>query len=572
MTEKPRILVVDASQSGADGLLERWRELCEIVRVESQAQLLPFLQTRQFNAIFWPVRDAAAVGQLESTLQARQVLEGLPSGVAVVRSDLKVVWANRAFGRCCGTDPVGKPYYEALGSPQILGPDYCPFHTALNGKVAITRLHCKGDRYLELQIAPLYGADQGIGQLITLARDVTQDVLHRQKLEALHMAGNELAGLSADQLAEMSMEERVELLKMNILRLTHDLLKYDIIEIRLLDPKTRKLESLIQEGMTPSASGRELYSQAEGNGITGYVAATGKSYLCPDTSIDPLYLEGSVGAHSSLTVPLMYQDEIIGTFNVESPKPNAFGEDELKFTEMFSREIAAALHTLQLLTVEKRTAASQSVEAISREVALPVDEILAAATSVLERYIGHDAEMAAKLKVILSSARAIKQSIQKVGEDLAVPAASCKPGESPPQSLKGLRLLVVDNDERVRRSAHGILGRLGCIVETARDGQEAMTMARLSAYDVILADIRLPDLTGYEVYRKLREAQPDAKVVLMTAYGYDPAHSIVKARQEGLQHVLFKPFRVDQLLDALNSCTKTASGKTQFAGSSPTST
>ena len=37
----------------------------------------------------------------------------------------------------------------------------------------------------------------------------------------------------------------------------------------------------------------------------------------------------------------------------------------------------------------------------------------------------------------------------------------------------------------------------------------------------------------------------------MTAYGYDPSHSIVKARQEGLRSVLYKPFRVDQLLDAL---------------------
>jgi hypothetical protein len=37
----------------------------------------------------------------------------------------------------------------------------------------------------------------------------------------------------------------------------------------------------------------------------------------------------------------------------------------------------------------------------------------------------------------------------------------------------------------------------------------------------------------------------------MTGYGYDPGHSLVKARQEGLRHVLFKPFRVDQLRDAL---------------------
>ncbi len=123
-----------------------------------------------------------------------------------------------------------------------------------------------------------------------------------------------------------------------------------------------------------------------------------------------------------------------------------------------------------------------------------------------------------------------------------------------------MRVLVVDNDERVRRSAHSLLGRWGCVVETARDAQEAITMARLGNYDAVLADIRLPDLSGYEVYRRLREARPQSRVVLMTGYGYDPSHSLVKARQDGLRHVLFKPFRVDQLLDALTSPGPDASG------------
>jgi CheY-like chemotaxis protein len=63
----------------------------------------------------------------------------------------------------------------------------------------------------------------------------------------------------------------------------------------------------------------------------------------------------------------------------------------------------------------------------------------------------------------------------------------------------------------------------------------------------------LPDLGGYEVYRALRQAQPKANVILMTGYGYDATHSIVKAKQDGLRHVLYKPFRVDQLLAALQA-------------------
>jgi CheY-like chemotaxis protein len=126
-----------------------------------------------------------------------------------------------------------------------------------------------------------------------------------------------------------------------------------------------------------------------------------------------------------------------------------------------------------------------------------------------------------------------------------------------------MRVLVADNDERVRRTAHSILGRWGCIVETARDGQEALTMAKLSSYDAVLADIRLPDFPGYDVYQKLRQAQPKARVILMTTYGYDPSHAIVKARQEGLRLVLYKPFRIDQLLETLESPEPSAPSSSQ---------
>src|SRR5205823_102450 len=267
----------------------------------------------------------------------------------------------------------------------------------------------------------------------------------------------------------------------------------------------------------------------EGNGVTGYVAATGKSYVCADAACDPHYIEGARGARSSLTVALTWAEKVIGTFNVESPQPGAFGPLDLQFAEIFCRELASALHTLDLLLLEKRRATSQSIEAINREVGLPVDDILTAATSVLERWIGHEPEMAEKLRKIIASARVIKQSIQKVGEDIA-PAVSplAFAGADSPSRLN-LRVLVVDNDERVRRSAHSVLGRLGCIVETARDGREALTMAKLSTYDAMLADIRLPDQGGYEVYRALRQAQPAATVILMTGYGYDATHSLVNA-------------------------------------------
>lgn len=558
MADQPRFLVLgDAGSTGAD-----WLRRCgldgEHVHADSWEAGLEQLRRLALDAILANPADPAVLRGLRALVQAQHILAALPDGVAVVDGNLRVRLANPTFEAWCGGSAVGRDFYESLGvTPDLVGPEPCPFRATLERAVTAapatvtTRLHCRNGRAIDLHITPISEPDSPQMLLLALGRDVTALVQQQQKLDALHKAGRELAALSADQLADMSVAERIELLKLNIRRFTRDLLHYEVIEIRLLDPRTGRLEPLLEEGMIPTAAHRVLLASPDGQGVTGRVAATGKSHLCPDTSADPFYLPGASGARSSLTVPLIFQDKVIGTFNVESPRPNAFGEADLQFAEMFSHEIAAALHTLELLQVEKRTSASQSVEAVSREVALPVDDILAAATSILERYIGHDAEMAEKIRKIIVGARAIKQSIQKVGEDMAPPGSPGDVKEPPPPALKGLRILVADNDDRVRRSAHGLLGRWGCIVETARDGQEALTMARLSTYDAILADIRLPDISGYEVYRRLREAQPKARVILMTSYGYDPTHALVKARQEGLRFVLFKPFRVDQLRDAL---------------------
>ena len=127
-------------------------------------------------------------------------------------------------------------------------------------------------------------------------RDITLEVQQEQKINAIHKAGEELADLTPEELSEMGVEERTDLLKYNIARHMKDLLGLDFIEIRLLDRPTGRLVPLLTEGMTPLAARRELFARKEGNGVTGFVAATGQSYLCPDTAHDPLYLEGAAGA------------------------------------------------------------------------------------------------------------------------------------------------------------------------------------------------------------------------------------------------------------------------------------
>ncbi|MBN1908596.1 MAG: response regulator [Pirellulales bacterium] len=503
------------------------------------------------------VQRAVQIGKL---LQNEQILDGMPDGVVLLDSENTILWANERVHRWSGVDPLnGANFYTALGSPEILGPDFCPFHTALaTGNASSSTLRASDNRYFQVHAAPVREVGSPARQLIVTVRDVTREMLQQQKLAAIHQAGLELADLSPDELSQMSVRERIELLKSNILHFTKDLLNFDVVEIRLLDTKTSRLEPLLSEGMEPEAATRVLFAQPQNNGVTGFVAATGKSYLCEDTTEDPLYLSGARGAKSSLTVPLIFHDDVIGTFNVESPEPRAFSESDLQFLEIFTRDVAVALNTLELLVAEKASTAAESVEAIHSAVALPVDEILNEAVNVMERYIGHEPEVVEQLQKILRNARDIKQVIQSVGQKMTPVAAHpvVLPVDERP-GLEGRRVLVVDEDSSVRGAAHALLERFGCVVETAPNGSQAVFMVRNmlaeGGYDVIITDIRLPDSTGFDFMLKLQEIleRPDVPLVLMTGFGYDPGHSIVKARQAGLQAVLYKPFRLDQLLDVV---------------------
>jgi CheY-like chemotaxis protein len=431
-------------------------------------------------------------------------------------------------------------------------------------------LRMPDDRFLHLQSSPLFSVppaglqDAGEKQRntsegsIVVVRDVTRTMLEQQKRAAIHQAGQTLADLTPTELADMTVQERIELLKSNIIYYSKDLLKFDVLEIRLLDRQTSRLEPLLAEGMQPEAESRVLFAREENNGVTGYVAATGRSYFCDNTIEDIRFLEGCKGAKSSITVPLLMHTEVIGTFNVESPEPGSFTDTDLQFLQIFAQDVAASLNTLELLVAEKASTAAESVEAIHGAVALPVDQLLNDTVNVMERYIGHDPDVVERLQRILKNARDIKLVIQRVGEKMT-PSYAQSQGRATGQrtALKDRSVLVVDADDEVRAAAHNLLERQGCIVETARDGNEAISMVKAvkeTSYDAIIADIRLPDMSGYELLVKLQEIIGPVPLILMTGFGYDPGHSIVKARQAGVELVLFKPFRLDQLLETVERC------------------
>lgn len=550
---EPRFVVLGTPDpDSVEQLQQQFSSACELILPQSLQEALSLLRSSEITGVlFLPNQN---LGQ-ESFLLASEFLPLLPVGVALLTESFDVVWANEEFSRLVNEpNPASRSFYDLLGIPVPPAPVDCPLALTLSESETVREtLRIHDDRFFEIDsraIRECHSSDDPTLIFVTV-RDVSEREVNRQKFDAIAQAGLDLGDLAPQDISEMSQGERIELLKSKILYYTSDILKYETVEIRLLDNQTGKLNQLLQVGMQPLAADRELFASSQGNGVTGFVADTGRSYLCPDTENDPLYLPGAQGAKSSLTVPLVLHDQVLGTFNVEAHEPGAFDQKDLQFLELFSRDIAAALNTLNLLRAERQSTAVEGTQLILRKVANPVDEILIDATWILEKLYGQDEELTQRVQRLLKDARQIRQLIHQAGATIAPTESkhSLVNQQDARPSLLGRRILVADQDEGTLQSAHELLERYGCVVETAHNAEESFLMARSFDYDLVITDIRLPDHTGYECYRQLKSIDENLPVLLMTGFGYDSSHSIVKARQEGLQGVVYKPFRLDLLLD-----------------------
>lgn len=555
-TSRPRLLVSGDADNTTTDLCRNLSDLFEIVRPEQD------LDAPAIDGVLF----TGSLTQRSADLQvcAHGFLDSVPDGLALVDRQKRVVWHNRMFAEMAlnGGPLIGRVITEALDADaenlQQLDRKW-PDGDRRDCCVTIQLADRRFVEMLASQSELLAGNGTSETFVSVCLRDITRQELARRKLEAIHDAGMRLSDLRPEELAVMSNEDRIELLKENILAFSQEILGFDTIEIRVLDPRTGELSPLLQEGMQADAASRLLYAKEDSNGLTGYVAATGRSYLCRDTQSEPRYLRGAEHARSSLTVPLRLDDVILGTFNVEGPGADAFDEADLEFLEHFGAVVAMALNQLQLMMAEKATTTEQHAERLQQQVASPTDDILADATSILEKYIGHDPDVSETLQRILSNVRQIRSCIGEVSDEAPADAGVPRPRvtRSLRTTLARKRVLVVDSDSAVRAEAHKLLDPQGCIVEAVPTGAAACQMMRSQTYDVVLADIRLSDMTGFDCFSRLREIDAHTPIIFMTGFGYDASHSIVKARQQGLKAVLYKPFRVEQMLTEVEKAVST---------------
>ncbi len=106
--------------------------------------------------------------------------------------------------------------------------------------------------------------------------------------------------------------------------------------------------------------------------------------------------------------------------------------------------------------------------------------------------------------------------------------------------LSGLRVLIVDDDAGICQSLKDLLEAEQCCVQTAASGVYAVDWLQREGFDLVLSDVVMPDMDGYELYQSVKRNLPSLPVVLMTAFNYDKDHIIKRSCLEGLQGVIFK--------------------------------
>ena len=111
------------------------------------------------------------------------------------------------------------------------------------------------------------------------------------------------------------------------------------------------------------------------------------------------------------------------------------------------------------------------------------------------------------------------------------------------------KILVVDDEKNIRFMLSQTLATEDTMVETAVNGEEALQKLAASAYDLMLLDLRMPGMTGLEVFERVHADHPVMPVIVLTAHG--TVESAVEAMRGGAANFLQKPFSPREIRDAV---------------------
>jgi DNA-binding NtrC family response regulator len=125
------------------------------------------------------------------------------------------------------------------------------------------------------------------------------------------------------------------------------------------------------------------------------------------------------------------------------------------------------------------------------------------------------------------------------------------------------RILVIDDDESIRKTITSILEEKGYTVDAAENGKEAIRKSKARFYNLALIDIRLPDMEGTKLLTAMRETVP--KMVKIIVTGYPSLHNAVEAVNKGADAYVLKPFNVEKTLKIIEEQLEKQKGARKYS-------
>jgi DNA-binding NtrC family response regulator len=110
-------------------------------------------------------------------------------------------------------------------------------------------------------------------------------------------------------------------------------------------------------------------------------------------------------------------------------------------------------------------------------------------------------------------------------------------------------ILIVDDDTNIRETIRAILEQEGYIVETARDGHEAIMKSDNAQFDLAMVDMRLPDMMGTELLGKIKPTTPKMQKIILT--GYPSMKNAIDSVNQGADGYILKPVDAGAVLSSI---------------------
>jgi PAS domain S-box-containing protein len=488
----------------------------------------------------------------ESEAQVRLVTDALPVLIAYIDADRRYRYNNREYERWWGVprDALrGKTVREVVGAdnyPPVAG----PIEEALRGRgqafEARVRFPVAGERDVQVTYVPHAGEDGAVKGFFSLVEDVTERKqaelelreAARRKDEFLAMLAHELrnplsAISGAVQLARRNgwqhhqgwTEEVLDRQVRNLSRLIDDLLDVARVsrgavrlrtEVLELAPVLRAAEASARPLVDERRHRLEVSAPEEGLRVNG----------------DPTRLEQVVV--NLLTNAARYTEpggridlsaRREGAEAVVTVKDNGKGIPPGQLAKVFELFVQG----------DRSLARSEGGLGIGLTLVRSLVAMHGGTVTARSDGPGLGSEFTVRLPAVDEPA----------DRPAPRPAATTDAAEPPGKARR--RVLVVDDNVDSARGLSRLLGRLGHEVRTCHDGPSAVDAAGESNPDVVLLDIGLPGMDGYEVARRLRETgHLDALIIAVTGYGQDDDRR--RSKGAGIDHHLIKPVDHDELL------------------------